>query len=617
MSFRQRLAKASDDIACTLVIDYLNRNDYQNVTKEILKVKNIEQFDIKGLDLIDVLEYHKKKTNAGKDDPDPGLTKVADDIACKLVIDYLTNHGYDNVARLVKKKKKVKEFDLHGLDLADLLNRSNPKNEKPKNCDQINATLEPPRKRSRMNSETENTKMCCALIVNYLKKTGYENLGKILQDDMQCQNVNLDGLSLFKIFQRLKTKEDQKDLLPKQDLGYDLTEEINQLVPLKDSFKDKLGSLANLESSENSELAKVTKYILAQNVFIKKSVALTLHLSSFLVIQNNLKNFPFLHCGGLSSVRYGDTSEESLLLKKWKDLIEKVPIFIPQRFLLDIETTSHTWIQRLLGAYLSQELSAHHRCAVQLFDGLINLQKRKGSFAPEEVDILLEFYEKHSQKPKPADWKRLALEMGRRVTTIQDKTRRLVHENHRTQRRFTLDEDFKILKYLHENSDISSVTSLKSVTRTSLYPLVNVLQRAGNKIANHWMNSILPNILAHLYGAAHLQWKEEFLKYLVDEKIPSISDVHWQDVFNRWPFLTKLKASVYLSTIINRGKIAPLHEQAVEGLCQLKTTQRETTKTAIQYKEDIIDIYDFIVGHKSQLTRITEIKLSSSTLITE
>lgn len=207
--------------------------------------------------------------------------------------------------------------------------------------------------------------------------------------------------------------------------------------------------------------------------------------------------------------------------------------------------------------------------------------------------------------------------MGRRVTTIQDKTRRLVHENHRTQRRFTLDEDFKILKYLHENSDISSVTSLKSVTRTSLYPLVNVLQRAGNKIANHWMNSILPNILAHLYGAAHLQWKEEFLKYLVDEKIPSISDVRWQDVFNRWPFLTKLKASVYLSTIINRGKIAPLHEQAVEGLCQLKTTQRITTKTAIQYKEDIIDIYDFIVGHKSQLKRRTEIKLSSSTLITE
>ena len=118
MSYRQRLAKASDDIACTLVIDYLNRNGYQKVTKEILKVNNIEQFDIKGLDLIDVIEYNKKKTNAVKDDPDPGLTKAADDIACKLVIDYLTNHGYDNIARLVKKKRRYKNFDLHGLDLA-------------------------------------------------------------------------------------------------------------------------------------------------------------------------------------------------------------------------------------------------------------------------------------------------------------------------------------------------------------------------------------------------------------------------------------------------------------------------------------------------------------------
>ena len=68
------------------------------------------------------------------------MTKAADDIACQLVINYLTRHGYGNIARLVKKKKKVLEFDLQGLDLSDLLDRSKPKNDernKRKNCDEI------------------------------------------------------------------------------------------------------------------------------------------------------------------------------------------------------------------------------------------------------------------------------------------------------------------------------------------------------------------------------------------------------------------------------------------------------------------------------------------------
>jgi len=565
--------KVADDIVCALVIDYLNINDYKEVAKELLTIKNVTQFDLRGVELIDVIESKKKKPKAV---PDLDSTKTADDIACQLVIKYLTRHGYSSIAHLVKKRKKVKEeYDLQGLDLTDLLNRSKSKNDetnKRKICDRIEDVVEPSRKRSKINSETsvpENAQMC-----------------------------------------------------QKQDLGYD-PEEINQLVPLKNSFKDELESLPNLEMPpQNSELAKVAKYILAENVFVRKSVALTLHVSSSFVANNRIgnltKNLPFIHCGGLSSVRYGDTSEESLLLKQWKHLIDKVPIFIPQKFLLEIETTSHTWIQRLLGAYLSQKLSTHHRCAVQLFDALINLQKRKGSFVPEEIDMLLEFYEKHDQKPKPADWKRLALEMGRKANTIQDKTRRLIHENRTTQRRFfNLDEDFKILKFVHENSDISSVTSLKSVTRKSLYPLANILQRAGSKISNHWMNSILPNILAHLYGAAHLQWKEEFVKYVINEKIPSIPDVCWQEVLIRWPFLTKYKASTYLGEINSRGKIAPLHEQAVEELCRLKTTTKATTKNAMQHKEDIIDIYDFIVGNKPKLKRGTEIKLSSTTLITD
>ena len=143
MSYSDMLDKAADDIVCALVIDYLNRNSCHKVTKEILKIKDVPRFDLKGLDLKDVIECSKKKSKkskAVKHDPDPDLTKAADDIACQLVINYLTRHGYGKIARLLKKKKEAQEFDLQGLDLTDLLNKSKPKNDetnKRKNCDKI------------------------------------------------------------------------------------------------------------------------------------------------------------------------------------------------------------------------------------------------------------------------------------------------------------------------------------------------------------------------------------------------------------------------------------------------------------------------------------------------
>ena len=151
MSFHDMLDKAADDIVCALVIDYLNSNDYKEVTKEILTIKDVPQFDLKGLGLKDVIECSKKKSKkrkkpkAVKDYSDPDLTKAADNIACQLVINYLVRHGYGSIARLVKKKKKVKEFDLQGLDLSDLLDRSKPKNDernKRKNCDEIEDVID-------------------------------------------------------------------------------------------------------------------------------------------------------------------------------------------------------------------------------------------------------------------------------------------------------------------------------------------------------------------------------------------------------------------------------------------------------------------------------------------
>ena len=67
--------------------------------------------------------------------------------------------------------------------------------------------------------------------------------------------------------------------------------------------------------------------------------------------------------------------------------------------------TSHVWIQKLLGAHLSQGF-VHHRVAYQFYyTTLIGLKMRKGSFGEEENEKLLEFEKKHNENPTTNDWK--------------------------------------------------------------------------------------------------------------------------------------------------------------------------------------------------------------------
>ena len=141
----------------------------------------------------------------------------------------------------------------------------------------------------------------------------------------------------------------------------------------------------------------VEKYLI-QNGFKKVATELQQTYKPILVYDylNKKARFPFLRTSKLSGKSYGDTSEESLLLKNWEKLVEKVPIFIPEKLVIDIQkttNTSHCWIQKLLGACLSKGF-VHQRCAFQFYHALIGLKMRKGSFSEEEKDRLLEFVKK-------------------------------------------------------------------------------------------------------------------------------------------------------------------------------------------------------------------------------
>ena len=153
--------------------------------------------------------------------------------------------------------------------------------------------------------------------------------------------------------------------------------ELNKLVPIRDIFADKVDLIQYLEKGfKGTELAKVVKFILEENVGVKKSI-----LESIFVFGKShvrKRGFSFLKTTKLSGEIYGENSEECLLLINWDELVRKVPINDPEKFLTDLQKAEILWIQKLLGAYLSQ-CFVHHRCAYQLYSSLIGLKMKRGS----------------------------------------------------------------------------------------------------------------------------------------------------------------------------------------------------------------------------------------------
>ena len=438
------------------------------------------------------------------------------------------------------------------------------------------------------------------IVFDYLKKNGYENSSK------QMVEVLLEEKSNKK-----RKCEEQVEPNPPKKAKQDQTpgqfddEELNRLVPIADTFHDKVTQLEELERAfPGTELAKVAKFILDDNVNVKNSIALTI----FATRSNpfSKKHFPFLKTSKLSGISYGDNSEESLLMKNWDKLVEKVPIFIQEKFVTDImktSTTSHVWIQKLLGAYLSQGF-VHHRCSYQFYTKLIGLKMRKGSFDEEEKEKLLKFDKKHSGKPTAKDWKQLALEMDRLSHHLQNQLKYLKESKDVSQTLkkswYTLEDEFKILSYLNENFEIGNSDELKSLSNKDFKPLVKVLQRGEFSIYNHYHGILLPILLGNLYGTLNMHWEDEFFKsYIIDQKVESISEVNWDFVLKEKPFLTKHQISLTLANAAKGQLQGPLYKQIAAFRSRIPTG-RSSSKAAEERKRKINQIYDAMMEEKSK-----------------
>ena len=210
-------------------------------------------------------------------------------------------------------------------------------------------------------------------------------------------------------------------------------------------------------------------------------------------------------------------------------MTEMVPILNPDQYLKDVESTKHRWMQQLLGAYLSQHLFENHRCASEIFSVLINLKKRKGDFTDQEIRMLLEFNKKHKENPSMQEWKELAKNMGRRVKVLKGKLKSLQQETQHgssmVKGRFSLQEDCDILGHVNKIIDINSERELKGITLQDFRSLSPQMKRKEELIRNRWHQTILPVLLKHTIGSTDEDWKVPFLKFIVDMKYVSITNV--------------------------------------------------------------------------------------------
>ena len=543
-------------VTSILVFDYLMQNGYEDVAQKL------------ALDILKSQELSECESESDESDEEVSKLTDPDRVAFTLVSDYLNKFGYQSIAQELQKEVKYSKLDLQGLDLQTISKRQISKSD---------SKLDPKQKVSK------------------------SKIVQVPEDQQPTRKRKLDNCD------KTETKVEHRPKKPKPDEEPRQFEDLNRLVPIRNVFPDKVAMLEEVgKEFPETELVKVAKFILNDKVNVKKSIALTISASTNSI--SIKQKFPYLKKTKFSGKSYGEKSEESLLMKNWEKLVAKVPIFIPEKFVKDIQNTSnnsHLWIQKLLGAYLSQGF-VHHRKAYQFYTTLIGLRMRKGSFGEEENEKLLEFDKQHNGKPTTNDWKALAFEMERQSNHLQSQLKVLKESKDVSKTlkntRYTLEDEKKILTYLNEHFDIGKAETLKSLASKDFQPLVKELHRGERQLSNHFHGTLLPILLGNIYGSLNMQWEDDFFKYIIDQKVACISDVNWNHLLKEKPFLTKKRITLALKDAGRLSKIkGPLYEQ-IAAFRNRIPTGRSAPEMVDDRKRKINQIYDNIIEAKLNTT---------------
>ena len=177
---------------------------------------------------------------------------------------------------------------------------------------------------------------------------------------------------------------------------------------------------------------------------------------------------------------------------------------------------------------------------------------------------------------------------------------------------YNLADEEKILRHVNEHFGQNTKT-LEKLSWKDFVPLVKVLKRSSKAIASHFQTFLLPIMLASIYDSkdfnSNPEWKDEFFKYIIEEKVESISDINWDHVLKEKPFLTKRQMSIVLNTAVRRVQApmkkrklqGPLYEQIEYFRKRIPKNRRPRRRRSNeQRKMAISQIYDEMVKAKSE-----------------
>ena len=611
----------------TLIMEYAKRAGMTDFIREFEKFTNYQKIDLAGITLEKVFKYHKKHESKDTEENDIKV-RYSEDVkfCCALIVDYCREIGMNDFARVLERKIDCQNIELKGTALKNIYeyHQRHSENRKDNNDNRQKFNLKP--------IYNNDVKFGCALIADYCTIIGMSEFARDLERKIGFRQSDTNGMTLVELvtmnkntikdvicnkvtIKDVNSNNNKVEMPKKRNIKVEThqaakkakveatevdSEELSRLVPIRTIFEEKISQIEESERSfPDTELAKVAKYILDENVKVKNSIAITVGING----HNQGQYYSFLQKRQISRKGYGPLSEENLLNNQWNVLVQKVPIFVPEKFIKDIHKSRNIWIQRLFGAYLSQAI-VHHNSAGFLYSSFIRTKLSKGRYTPEEDEKLLEFDKAHNGNATPEDWNNFALQMDRMADSLRPRLCYLKGNQFNQSsnyERWTLAEDKQILEYINEHFDITNADSLKTIKGKDFYPLAKPMKKGQVSVARRGRYSLIPILLGNIYNASNIQWKYELFKYIIENKVKSISELNWSFVLERWPFLVKEKITQVVKTARYAVNVKGyLFEQISERVKSPIKSESEIAKSLLERKEKIIQIHDALMEAKTK-----------------
>lgn len=375
---------------------------------------------------------------------------------------------------------------------------------------------------------------------------------------------------------------------------------------IKKCFKDKREEIKKLRDN-GTEIHKVLRYIRKSGLQVRENQAEALEIElEFSLDRARFRNEAFdkavelnLKLGPFSKAVNGPTSEQTQIENAWKELIDKSGVENEKKLIRDLHKHCNIrspWVCSFVGLYLSKDFIAlRHPFKVMEFFFKLKLFKN-GKFDEKEKLIILQCLKIHKsdkkEKAKKRSVSKAAKILNRPRSIVNDyldnlKRGHLKMTNKRE--KMQLEESVAIMKYIFkdkkpENYDDFQDFLLKADIKWTKFKST----RSPRTLRKHWNAFIKPTLLAYFLRALKTPWKEDFLRYVMSEKLVSVTEIDWNEVKRLWPYTTKEQVLLYLEGFVFRRQ-GPLHVRIEK---RLPTASFEEKSTTTQKKLELIDAFE-------------------------